>query len=53
VADNYSESGQLIATEWMCAEAVRRGVFPASRAQRKRAVVEEAAPKARGEAGKV
>jgi len=35
VADNYVQSGQLIATEWMCAEAVRRGAFPAARAQRK------------------
>ncbi len=35
VADNYVQSGQLIATEWMCAEAVRRGVFPASRALRR------------------
>jgi SynChlorMet cassette radical SAM/SPASM protein ScmF len=34
VADNYVQSGQLIATEWMCAEAVRRGVFPSTRAQR-------------------
>ena len=34
VANNYSESGQLIATAWMCAEAVRRGVFPSARAQR-------------------
>jgi len=37
VADNYVQSGQLVATEWMCAEAVRRGLFPPSRAQRKRA----------------
>jgi SynChlorMet cassette radical SAM/SPASM protein ScmF len=36
VADNYMQSGQLIATEWMCAEAVRRGDFPASRARRRR-----------------
>ena len=35
VADNYMQSGQLIATEWMCAEAVRRGLFPAARAQRR------------------
>jgi len=35
VADNYVQSGQLIATEWMCAEAVRRGVFPSARAQRR------------------
>jgi SynChlorMet cassette radical SAM/SPASM protein ScmF len=35
VTDNYMRSGQLVATEWMCAEAVRRGVFPASRAMRK------------------
>ena len=35
VADNYMQSGQLITTEWMCAEAVRRGVFPAARAQRR------------------
>ena len=35
VADNHARSGQLIATEWMCAEAVRRGIFPAARAQRR------------------
>jgi len=35
VADNYVQSGQLIATEWMCTEAVRRGVFPTARAQRR------------------
>ena len=35
VADNYVRSGQLIATEWMCAEAVRREVFPAAKAQRR------------------
>jgi hypothetical protein len=35
VADNYVQSGRLIATEWMCVEAVRRGVFPSARAQRK------------------
>jgi SynChlorMet cassette radical SAM/SPASM protein ScmF len=35
VANNYSESGQLIATQWMCAEAVRRGLFPSGRAQRR------------------
>jgi SynChlorMet cassette radical SAM/SPASM protein ScmF len=35
VADNYVQSGQLVATEWMCAEAVRRGVFPSARAQRR------------------
>jgi SynChlorMet cassette radical SAM/SPASM protein ScmF len=41
VVDNFSESGQLIATEWMCAEAERRGLFPASRAQRKPAAAQE------------
>lgn len=35
VADNYSQNGQLIATNWLCAEAVRRGLFPSARAQRK------------------
>jgi SynChlorMet cassette radical SAM/SPASM protein ScmF len=35
VADNYVRSGQLIATEWMCAEAIRRGVFPATKALRR------------------
>ena len=35
VADNYVRTGQLIATEWMCAEALRRGVFPSARAQRR------------------
>jgi SynChlorMet cassette radical SAM/SPASM protein ScmF len=35
VTDNYMQSGQLIATEWMCAEAVRRGVFPVARAPRR------------------
>ena len=35
VADNHMQTGKLIATEWMCAEAVRRGVFPTSRAQRR------------------
>ena len=38
VANNYSESGQLIAPMWMCAEAVRRGLFPSARAQRKGSV---------------
>ena len=35
VADNYVQSGQLIATNWLCTEAVRRGLFPAARAQRR------------------
>jgi len=35
VADNYSETGQLVATEWMCAEAVRRGLFPSVLAKRR------------------
>jgi SynChlorMet cassette radical SAM/SPASM protein ScmF len=35
VADNYGRSGQLIATDWMCEEAERRGFFPSARAQRK------------------
>ena len=35
VANNYSESGSLIAPTWLCAEAARRGLFPGSRAQRK------------------
>jgi len=34
VANNYSVSGQLLAPDWMCAEAVRRGLFPSARAQR-------------------
>jgi len=36
VANNYTESGSLIAPSWLCAEADRRGVFPANRAQRRR-----------------
>jgi SynChlorMet cassette radical SAM/SPASM protein ScmF len=40
VANNYSVGGQLIAPNWMCAEAERRGLFPAARAQRKPATVE-------------
>jgi hypothetical protein len=35
VANNYTESGSLIAPTWLCAEADRRGVFPGKRAQRK------------------
>lgn len=35
VANNYSESGSLIAPTWLCAEADRRGVFPSKRAQRR------------------
>ncbi|MBN2465608.1 radical SAM protein [candidate division WOR-3 bacterium] len=35
VANNYTESGSLIAPTWLCAEAERRGVFPSKRAQRK------------------
>jgi SynChlorMet cassette radical SAM/SPASM protein ScmF len=35
VANNYCESGSLVAPTWLCAEADRRGLFPAGRAQRK------------------
>jgi SynChlorMet cassette radical SAM/SPASM protein ScmF len=35
VANNYSESGSLIAPTWLCAEAKRRGLFPSKRAQRR------------------
>jgi len=35
VANNYTESGSLIAPTWLCAEAERRGVFPGKRAQRR------------------
>jgi hypothetical protein len=35
VANNYSETGSLIAPTWLCAEADRRGLFPSARAQRK------------------
>ena len=35
VANNYTESGTLIAPTWLCAEADRRGLFPRKRAQRK------------------
>jgi SynChlorMet cassette radical SAM/SPASM protein ScmF len=35
VANNYTESGSLIAPTWLCAEADRRGSFPSARAQRK------------------
>ena len=35
VANNYTESGSLIAPAWLCAEADRRGLFPSGRAQRK------------------
>ncbi|UCG42934.1 MAG: radical SAM protein [candidate division WOR-3 bacterium] len=40
VANNYAVGGQLIIPNWMCAEAERRGLFPADRAQRKPAAVE-------------
>jgi SynChlorMet cassette radical SAM/SPASM protein ScmF len=35
VANNYTESGSLIAPTWLCAEADRRGLFPTKRAQRR------------------
>jgi SynChlorMet cassette radical SAM/SPASM protein ScmF len=35
VADNYVHSGRLVSPNWLCAEAARRGLFPAGRAQRK------------------
>jgi SynChlorMet cassette radical SAM/SPASM protein ScmF len=35
VANNYCETGSLIAPTWLCAEADRRGLFPAGRARRK------------------
>jgi SynChlorMet cassette radical SAM/SPASM protein ScmF len=35
VANNYSETGSLIAPTWLCAEADRRGFFPPARAQRR------------------
>jgi SynChlorMet cassette radical SAM/SPASM protein ScmF len=35
VANNYAETGSLIAPSWLCAEADRRGLFPSARAQRK------------------
>ncbi|MFO7676097.1 MAG: radical SAM protein [bacterium] len=35
VADNYVQSGQLVAPRPLCAEAVRRGLFPPARAQRR------------------
>jgi SynChlorMet cassette radical SAM/SPASM protein ScmF len=35
VANNYVESGSLIAPTWLCAEADRRGLFPTARAQRR------------------
>jgi len=41
VADNYTQTGQLLAPNWMCTEAVRRGLFPASRAQRRDVRTEE------------
>jgi SynChlorMet cassette radical SAM/SPASM protein ScmF len=41
VADNYVQSGQLLAPMWMCAEAVRRGLFPAARAQRRSTASDE------------
>ncbi len=31
VARNYQESGRLVAPPWLCAEAERRGAFPAGR----------------------
>jgi SynChlorMet cassette radical SAM/SPASM protein ScmF len=31
VAQNYLDSGRLVSPAWLCAEADRRGVFPASR----------------------
>ena len=31
VAQNYQDSGRLVAPSWLCAEADRRGLFPASR----------------------
>jgi radical SAM protein with 4Fe4S-binding SPASM domain len=34
VANNYADSGALIAPQPLCAEAVRRGVFPESRRRR-------------------
>ena len=40
VANNYTESGSLIAPTWLCAEADRRGLFPAKRAQRGSSSVE-------------
>ena len=35
VADNYVQNGQLIAPNWLCTEAARRGLFPSARAQRR------------------
>ena len=35
VADNYIHNGRLVSPNWLCAEAARRGLFPAARKQRK------------------
>jgi SynChlorMet cassette radical SAM/SPASM protein ScmF len=35
VADNYIHNGRLVSPNWLCAEAARRGLFPAGRAQRR------------------
>jgi SynChlorMet cassette radical SAM/SPASM protein ScmF len=48
VANNYSETGSLTAPTWLCAEADRRGLFPAKRAQRRSSSVEK---KGQGEKG--
>ncbi len=34
VAQNYQDNGRLISPAWLCAEADRRGLFPASRRRR-------------------
>jgi len=44
VADNHVQAGKLIATEWMCAEAVRRGTFPSARALRRQGQLSSRTP---------
>ncbi|MBM3332046.1 radical SAM protein [candidate division WOR-3 bacterium] len=55
VADNYARSGQLIAPDWICDEASRRGLFPSARAQRRSTAKDERGrmkEKAKGEMDK-